>query len=605
MSYFPKNKWHWIIVIYLFSLICSHIYRIIKPYSPKIPSTYKTVNLPQIKSDRVLKDSVQLAYQDLNADGKLPTIVLIHGSPTGLGFGGFENLGPELAKGYRVIIPDLPGFVMSRYSVPDYSVRAHAHYLNMLMQNLNISKAHFVGYSMGSGVVINLHDINPDLVKSIDLLAGIAAQELELFGNYYLNHAVHGVQLLAIKLFEEGIPHFGFFDDIILSSHYARNFYDTDQRPLSNLLKKVTIPLLIQHGKYDNLVSYEVALENERIVPQSKLITYPFDHSMPFRQWKILADDISKFIGDVETGSAIKKESANPVRIENSQKKIVLRVPDFQGATLIVMFLLIVVATFISEDLTSIATGIAIANGTLGFIFGTVTACFIGIYIGDLLLYIIGRVFGKAALDKAPLKWWLDKEKVLSSQQWFSEKGAVIIFLSRFIPGTRLPTYVGAGMFGANFWFFSFWFLIASFIWTPLLVSISMLIGEQLFSWFDSYSEYAIWFTIGIVIFLYIILNIIKPLFSYKGRRLLLGKYRRLVNWEFWPMWAFYPPLVLYVFYLGLRFRSFTLFTLANPSIAEGGFVGESKSKILEGLNSDDIARFQLVKNVLSNTEEK
>lgn len=57
-----------------------------------------------------------------------------------------------------------------------------------------------------------------------------------------------------------------------------------------------------------------------------------------------------------------------------------------------------------------------------------------------------------------------------------------------------------------------------------------------------------------------------------------------MTRWEFWPPWAFYPPVVLYIFYIGLKHRSLTLFTCANPAIEEGGFIGESKSAILAGL---------------------
>jgi hypothetical protein len=50
---------------------------------------------------------------------------------------------------------------------------------------------------------------------------------------------------------------------------------------------------------------------------------------------------------------------------------------------------------------------------------------------------------------------------------------------------------------------------------------------------------------------------------------------------EFWPMWAFYPPVVLYAGWLMLRHRGILLPTVANPSFPGGGFFGESKAEIL------------------------
>ena len=84
---------------------------------------------------------------------------------------------------------------------------------------------------------------------------------------------------------------------------------------------------------------------------------------------------------------------------------------------------------------------------------------------------------------------------------------------------------------------------------------------------------------VGVGIFF--IIGLIRTLATYKGRRSLVRRYKRLHRWEFWPPYFFYPPVILYIAYLGTRFRSWTLFTAANPAIAAGGFVGESKYEIL------------------------
>ena len=71
-----------------------------------------------------------------------------------------------------------------------------------------------------------------------------------------------------------------------------------------------------------------------------------------------------------------------------------------------------------------------------------------------------------------------------------------------------------------------------------------------------------------------------------RGRRNFFGRLKRWSRWEFWPPYLFYPPVVAYIAYLGIRFRSWTLFTAANPAIPAGGFVGESKHQILEHLKN-------------------
>lgn len=54
-----------------------------------------------------------------------------------------------------------------------------------------------------------------------------------------------------------------------------------------------------------------------------------------------------------------------------------------------------------------------------------------------------------------------------------------------------------------------------------------------------------------------------------------------LSAFEFWPDWAMYGPVVAWWIALGVRYRSFTVPTAANPGIASGGLCGESKSGVL------------------------
>jgi len=86
----------------------------------------------------------------------------------------------------------------------------------------------------------------------------------------------------------------------------------------------------------------------------------------------------------------------------------------------------------------------------------------------------------------------------------------------------------------------------------------------------------------------------IPPLFTRRGRRLALGKWRRLTRWEFWPAWLVNVPVVLYAAGQALRHRSPTVFTAVNPAMPAGGFVLESKVEILAALGAGGapIARF-------------
>jgi hypothetical protein len=55
-------------------------------------------------------------------------------------------------------------------------------------------------------------------------------------------------------------------------------------------------------------------------------------------------------------------------------------------------------------------------------------------------------------------------------------------------------------------------------------------------------------------------------------------------RWEFWPTWATYAPLVPWIAWLALRHGGPGTVAAANPGLADGGLVGESKFDILSAL---------------------
>ena len=85
---------------------------------------------------------------------------------------------------------------------------------------------------------------------------------------------------------------------------------------------------------------------------------------------------------------------------------------------------------------------------------------------------------------------------------------------------------------------------------------------------------------------------------DWRRRRLALASWVRLTRWEYWPMWAIYPPVVCACIWYALRHGSAMLFTAVNPGMpAAGGVVGFSKAAILRGLAKagDAVAMWTLV----------
>ncbi|MCG8461454.1 MAG: alpha/beta fold hydrolase [Holophagales bacterium] len=611
-----RNRWfRRAVVIYLLLLLASHGVRLLRGrFEPPVPAPGRAIlavgEVESTESGTVPTGrQIVVAYRQWGEHpgedpGKTardsapvgegpppPEVLLLHGSP-GSG-GNFEGLGPLLAEGgIRSVAPDLPGFGESTQQVADYSIRAHARYGLELLDHLGIERAHLVGFSLGGGVALEMWREEPDRVASITLLSSIGVQELELLGQYGLNHAIHGLQLAFFQLIQEGLPHFGLLDVTHVHLSYARNFFDTDQRPLRGLLERYPGPMLILHGEGDVLVPFAAALEHHRIVPQSELVTFEANHFMVFRAPERLARPLVDFVRRAEAGQGAVRAEASAERRVRAEDGEPIQLPRASGPTLLVWCLLLALATFVSEDLTCIAAGLLVARGSLGLT-PAVVACALGIFVGDFGLYLAGR-FGRPFLDRAPLRWLMRPGDLKRSEIWFERRGPLVILLSRFLPGTRIPTYVSAGLLGMHPVRFGIYLLVPVALWTPLLVGLSYLLGERFLGAFESFQARALPVFVGLLLLVWLLLALGRSLLTWRGRRRLIGAWRRWTRWEFWPPWLFYPPVVLYLLGLAVRYRSATLFTAANPSIpAGGGFLGESKSTILERIRSGRVAPWE------------
>ncbi len=95
--------------------------------------------------------------------------------------------------------------------------------------------------------------------------------------------------------------------------------------------------------------------------------------------------------------------------------------------------------TLLAEDGTTLAAGWMRSMG----IVGSATAfwgCFLGIWAGDVLLYGLGRS-GHSLLRRLATE-----ERLEAARHWMSRSGILALVACRFLPGTRLPTYLAAGL---------------------------------------------------------------------------------------------------------------------------------------------------------------
>ncbi|MBI5728027.1 MAG: alpha/beta hydrolase [Ignavibacteriales bacterium] len=212
-----------------------------------------------------------IAYIDAGTGEQ--TLILVHGLASNAGF--WRYVIPELAKKYRVIAVDLPGYGKSSKEPYDFKLSFYAEQIKRLADDLNLKKFTYVGHSMGGQIGLIFSMKYPDRLNKLVLAAPAGFEEFERGEGDWLRSVL---TINAVKkTTEEGIRR-----------NLSGNFYSWDDKwecmveervrmakavdfedfcytvtrcvgamldePTFNKLKKVKTPTLVIYGKYDGLI---------------------------------------------------------------------------------------------------------------------------------------------------------------------------------------------------------------------------------------------------------------------------------------------------------------------------------------------------------------
>lgn len=187
------------------------------------------------KSARSVETKNEIVRFHYMEAGKGEPIVLVHSA--GQSLFTFNKIFYKLSMNYRVIALDLAGHGYSdRPAHFDYSISDHAESLSRFMDALGIETAHFLGYSMGAGFVLELARKHPERVDKLVLLSpgGVTAEmpfsirmlESGLFGPF--GGRIFSPKSVA-KLLDNCV-----FDHTVVKDHdieqYSQPFINSDVR---------------------------------------------------------------------------------------------------------------------------------------------------------------------------------------------------------------------------------------------------------------------------------------------------------------------------------------------------------------------------------------
>lgn len=133
----------------------------------------------------------------------------------------------------------------------------------------------------------------------------------------------------------------------------------------------------------------------------------------------------------------------------------------------------------IPEELTLLAGGFFVHLGMIRF-YPTLATVFVGVLIGDMAIYSIGRKWGRGIITHRQMRKIFSDSRLDRAKQFFCDHGSKTIFIARFLSGFRVAAFLAAGTMGVEPGKFLVLDTLAALIMVPLLLLLGYFFGANI-----------------------------------------------------------------------------------------------------------------------------
>jgi membrane protein DedA with SNARE-associated domain len=141
----------------------------------------------------------------------------------------------------------------------------------------------------------------------------------------------------------------------------------------------------------------------------------------------------------------------------------------------------------------------------------------LGSVIGFMLLFLIGKFFGRKFFDEKKYKHF-SAAKIQKTEEWIKRFGYWIIVGNRFLPGIRSVISIVSGISKLNTYCVFLFSLISASIWNLLWIQTGYMLGNNWESVKQKYSELMWKYNIAALILAAAILLLFLIIYKYKKR---------------------------------------------------------------------------------------
>lgn len=123
----------------------------------------------------------------------------------------------------------------------------------------------------------------------------------------------------------------------------------------------------------------------------------------------------------------------------------------------------------VPEDITLFVAGMLAYYGMVN-VWAMIFVCMAGVLIGDSTIFWLGAKYGREITKKPLFSKLLSQERLALVKEKLHQHGNKVIFVSRFMPLLRAPTFFSAGTLHLPFEVFFFYDGLAALISVPSIV---------------------------------------------------------------------------------------------------------------------------------------
>ena len=233
-----------------------------------------------------------------------PTILILHG--WGSSSDSWVKVQEMLsAKGYQVIVPDLPGF--GKTSAPNsiWGVKEYVEFVNKFAGQLGLKKFVLVGHSFGGQTAIQFAVQHPEKVEKLVLIAAAgvrrtpgAAKKLVMTAAKLVSFLLYLVPFEDLRNNMKNAMYMALRRrDYMKTQGIMRDvFKKVITQDLTAKFSKISVPTLLLWGDKDEMTPIQDAYLTQELIPNSKLEIIPgAKHALNFQAPEKLSESIALF----------------------------------------------------------------------------------------------------------------------------------------------------------------------------------------------------------------------------------------------------------------------------------------------------------------------